>query len=449
MPNFMEQPLIQKLIRDFQARPLPVHTRRDGDLPFLRDTCLCLTGARRSGKTYRTYQYIAELAARGVPSENICRLQFNDHRLAGYRAKDLSQVDEGYYALFPEKRGREEVYFIFDEIQRINGWEDYILSLLEEPRQRVLITGSTAKLLKGDIASGLRGKNFPVILYPFSFREFLRHYQVPEDAVSSRGQAFLRKMMVRYLAQGGFPGLLEAAAGLHTEILQNYWDTMVLRDIIEAHPDDSINLPAFSYFAQALLNRVGCPTTVRGILGGMRQAGLKFSPETMYKYLRYLEEAFMIYPVSLYSRSEKVRGRHYQKVYAVDWALADAVAPGEGIEVSRKLENVVFLELKRRGCRVHYYRTAAGQEIDFIATGPDRRKRPEAFQVCYDFKNPEVRERELRGFPETAERLKTSASYVITYNDEETIHYGGLTIPVVPIWKWLLNLTDRFTMFRK
>jgi len=436
----MNQDIIQRIIIDFHNRPLPALTIRDAPLAFVRDMSLAIVGARRCGKTYRTYQFIADYLKKDGRIENICRIQFNDHRLSRMRREDLSAIDEAYYALYPEKRGKGEVYFIFDEIHRIAGWEDYILHLIEDPTQRVLITGSTSRLLRGDMASGLRGKNLPLVLYPFSFGEFIRHYGVAADSSSSRGQAHLRKMLRRYMQQGGFPGLLDLPAGQQIELLQTYWDTMVLRDIIEGHPDEKISLPVFSFFAQALIARTACPFTVRAIIRNMREAGLSFTEETAYKYLRFIEEAFIAFTVPVFASSERVRNRNYHKVYAIDWALAQAVTPGEGIDVTRQFENMIYLDLRRRGYDVCYYKTRRGYEIDFIAL---RKREPgqgrTICQVSYALKNEEVMERELRGLPETARHFGVDNVAVITMNDDKTLKHDGVRIDIVPAWKWLLD----------
>jgi len=435
----MNLQLFQKIIKDFQTRLLPSLTQRDLKLSFIKDMSLAVVGARRGGKTYRTYQYIRNLVQQGILKENICRFQFNDHRLRSITIDHLQMIDEAFYSLYPGKQMKEVVYFIFDEIHRIEGWEDYILYLLENPLHRVLLTGSTSKLLKGDIASALRGKNFSVELFPFSFREFIRHYHVDADTISSQGQAGLRKMLQRYLTQGGFPGLLDVEEHLHIDLLQSYWDTMVLRDIIEAYPKDNINITTFSYFSQALLSRISCPMTVRKIMSNLEHAGLTFAPETLYRYLRYLEDAFMLYTIPIYSKSEKIRNRNYRKVYAIDWALADAIAPAGGIDITRKFENMIFIELLRRGNQVSYYLTKENYEIDFIAINKTaREKTVQLYQVCYEFRNPEVRERELRAILKTVSFLEIQDVYIITFNEEETINLEGLKVNVLPAWKWFL-----------
>lgn len=432
----------QKIIVDFQSQDLPSLTNRDLKISFIENMSLSIVGARRSGKTYRTYQFIKEKIQKGVKKEDFCRIQFNDHRLRRVMVEDLHLIDEAYYALYPEKRGKNEVYYIFDEIHRIDGWEDYVLYLLENQYHRVLITGSTSKLLKGEISSTLRGKNFSVSILPFSFREFIRYYNIPEDVISSKSQATLINMLQRYILQGGFPGLLNLKNSLQVELLQSYWDSMILRDIIEAHPKDNINIVSFTHFAQALISRISCPMTIRSITKNLADMSLKFSAETLYKYLRYLEEAFILFTVPIYSRSEKIRARNYQKVYAVDWALADAIAPGEGIDITRKFENIVFLELLRRGYNVSYYKTKQDYEIDFIATKKDLGKSLKIlYQVCYDVSNKEVIKREIRGIEETARHFKIKKCYIITFNNSKTVNLGGVTIKIVPAWKWLLDET--------
>ncbi|MFC1462366.1 ATP-binding protein [Verrucomicrobiota bacterium] len=433
--------IFKQILLDFQSRPHPRLTPRELRLDFVRDMSLCVVGARRAGKTYRTYQFIADHIAQGADPECVCRVQFNDHRLGGLTRESLSRIDEAYYALFPARQRKDSVLFVFDEIHRVAGWEDYVLYLLDEPTHRVLITGSTSRLLEGDIASGLRGKNFCRVLYPFSFSEFTRHYGAEPDVVSGVGQSHLRSLLDRYIEQGGYPGLLDLDRTMHVELLQSYWDTMLLRDVIEAHPNDNINIAVLTHFAQALMSRIGCPVTVRSIIESMQGAGLRFTAETIYRYLRFLEEPFLVFTAPIYSPSEKVRNRNYSKVYAIDWALGNAVAPAGGVDVMRRFENLVYLDLRRRGREVFYYRTRKGYEIDFIAeTKTARGAELEVIQACYRIGSRDVAEREFRGLPETVRHFGLNEATVVTCDEEDEIRAeDGVIINVVPAWKWLLR----------
>jgi predicted AAA+ superfamily ATPase len=147
----------------------------------------------------------------------------------------------------------------------------------------------------------------------------------------------------------------------------------------------------------------------------------------------------MLYSIPIYSRSEKIRNRNYRKVYAIDWALADAIAPAEGVDITRKFENMIFIELLRRGYHVSYYLTEQKYEIDFIAISKTALKKTKhLYQACYQFRDSEVRNRELRGILKTASFLDIKDIFVITLNEEETIEMNGFIVNVLPAWKWLI-----------
>lgn len=428
----MNLEIFQRIITDNQKKEEEALTKRDLEIEFIPNVAIGIVGTRRCGKTYRTLQSEYE-----TQRMNVCRIQFNDYRIINITSDKLGLIDEAYYGLYPEKRNTETVLFIFDEIHRIKGWEDYILYLIESRKHRVLITGSTATLQRGEYASALRGKFFPFELTPFSFREFLRHYGIEEDSVSSKGRDFLRKYFRQYLDQGGMPGLFSVSDKIYGDVLRSYWDTMILRDIAEAHNEDNINLTLLRTFADSLISRTGCPMTVNKIAGNLKEAGFSFSNETLYKYLSYLSDAFMIYAVEIYSRSEKIRLRNYRKIYCADWALANAVCYGEGIDETRALENIIYLELHRRKEEINYYRTREGYEVDFAVSKGKKIKN--LIQVCYDLSGDDVRKREFRALTKSAEYLKVNDLTIITFDEEGSEKAEGYNIKIIPAWKWLLT----------
>ncbi|MGA1825096.1 MAG: ATP-binding protein [bacterium] len=411
---------IQGIIVEFQKKDIPSLTPRNLSLRIIPEVATGIVGSRRCGKTYRTYQFVSDLYEKGVPRENICRIQFNDIRLKGLEGEELLLIDQAYYTLFPAKRHKEEVYFIFDEIQRIDGWEDYVLGLLDNHNHRVLITGSTSKMLSGEFASALRGKLLPQVLYPYSFKEFLSHHTILIDPVSFSGVSHLQNGINRYLTEGGFPGITNFGSEERIEVLQTYWQTMLLRDVIEAHRKDKINFDAFSFFTQSLISRTSCPLSITKISQHMKEIGFRFSVETIYKYLRYLKEAFIIYTIPIYTQSEKVRNRNYKKVYTVDWALANAVAFAGSIDITRQFENCIFIELVRRKHSICYYKTRKGYEIDFIAVTSNKRENSKnLYQVCYDLGSKEVLKRATRGIAETMRYLNLDNAFIITMNNKD------------------------------
>jgi len=428
---------IKEIISDNQNRSFEKTTPRDLSIECVPESACAITGARRCGKTYRSYQFIQELLAHGCARESVCRIQFNDLRLSRMHAQDLRNIDTAYYSIYPTAREKGPVYFVFDEIHRIDGWEDYVLYLLDDPRHRVLITGSTSKLLTGDIASALRGKCRARELFGFSFREFLRHLEIAVDTVSASGKAMMRHIFDRYLSQGSYPELFRYDPQRYLEVLQEYWQTMLLKDVIEAHPHERINFKTLSYFAQSLVSRTARPFTVRKLLDELHQAGLGCSPPTAYAFLRYLQEAFALDTVSVFTESTRVRQRNYQKVYARDWALAEAVSVTAPPGSSRKLEAMVFTELKRRSNVVHYLATGQGGEIDFIVrhrTGASC----ELIQVCQEL-TEENSARELSPLPDACRSVGTGRALVITLWEERETVVDGIPLRIVPAWKWLLE----------
>jgi hypothetical protein len=351
--------------------------------------------------------------------------------------QELRGIDTAYFAMYPSARDAGPVYFIFDEIHRIDGWEDYVLYLLDNPAHRVLITGSTSRLLSGDIASALRGKCRTQELSGFSFREFLRHLGIAPDPVSLAGKSHLQHAFTRYLAQGSYPELFKYESTRHREILQEYWKAMLVRDVVEAHARDGVNYEAFTYFAQSLISRTACPFTVRRLMAEMQQAGLGCSPPSAYAYLRYLKEAFAVDTVSVFTESVRVRQRNYQKVYACDWALAEAVSVASSRGSSRALETLVYRELKRRAKQVSYLTHSRGGEIDFVS-----RSMPggayELIQVCGELTD-ENTARELNALPDACRYIGTGSATVVTLWEEREALVDGLRVRVVPAWRWLLE----------
>lgn len=437
----MYDDLIKEKILDFQHSKSYSLTPREYDVLFVDGMSFSITGPRRSGKTFRTYQFVNEYTEQGNSIENICRIQFNDHKLINLQAEDLNCIDDNYYAIYPEKKlNNEEVIFIFDELHRIEGWENYILYLLDNNNHKVIITGSTSKLQKGEIASALRGKNFNRELLPFSFREYMRYNNKSYSINTSIEKAFAKNLFNQYMNEGSFPGLLNVDRTAHSEILENYWNTMLLRDIVEANSrSEKIDILQMERFAHYLINRIACPMTVRKVIAGMQQDGYTISSAKAYNYLKYLEDAFMFFTVTYYTLSEKIKRNNYTKVYSIDWKLADTVCIGGNIDITRQFENMIYIELRRRNLQINYFKTKDGYEVDFVtkSTGGDA---PDLYQVCYDISHSEVFEREIRAITRSFKYLKARSATIITMEEEKTITQEDITVNIVPAWKWFLKI---------
>ena len=175
MEGQFREVLRQKIV-DSLAVPQPMLTRRDIRLPEIRGKAVTVIGMRRAGKTTFLWQVLADREASGTERQGLLYLSFEDERLAGMTASDLNLVVEEYYRLNPEWRDRRRAVFFLDEIQVVPGWETFARRLLDSEQVDLFLSGSSAKLLSREVATSMRGRAVEAVVYPFSFREYLRHH---------------------------------------------------------------------------------------------------------------------------------------------------------------------------------------------------------------------------------------------------------------------------------
>ena len=161
--------ILKTIIRDFHTSDLPGFFDRAIDFSLDSNKIITLVGARRTGKTYCFYQIMKQLSE-FVPKQNMIYINFEDERL-DLKASDLGLIIDSYYELYPEQRG--ELYFFFDEIQNVEGWEKFVRRIYDSVSKKIFITGSSSKLLSKEIASSLRGRSLSFEIFPFSFKEYL------------------------------------------------------------------------------------------------------------------------------------------------------------------------------------------------------------------------------------------------------------------------------------
>ncbi len=205
--------IIRQKLADALVFEPPDLTLRDVQLPTVPRRAHAIIGMRRAGKTYFLHQRLRERLASGVPREALIYFSFEDERLAGLAAADLGHdldwLLEEYFTRHPQFRDRQRVTFFFDEIQVVPGWETFVRRLLDTEKVEVFVSGSSAKMLSGEVATSLRGRATETIIFPFSFREYLRHRGIkpPDDPaiVPKAKRSQLEKLFRAYLSEGGFP----------------------------------------------------------------------------------------------------------------------------------------------------------------------------------------------------------------------------------------------------
>ena len=429
--------LITQLVADFHESELPPLVPRTARVPEIAGMANVVIGMRRCGKTYFLYQQLAQLLRNGTPKPRLLYINFEDERLGELRADQLHLVTDVFFRLFPDNR-QQTAWLFFDEIQVVPGWERYVRRLLDTERVRVVLSGSSSKLLSREIATSMRGRAVETLLLPFSFAEFLTAEQTPappEPSLVGKAQrSTLENRLATYLEVGGFPAVQGLGLLDRRQVLQSYAEVAMFRDVVERHSVSNIVL--LKQLVRQLLCSPACPFSAGKFFRDCKSQGLSCAKNTVLDYLDHLTDCFLVFPVEMHSESERQRQTNPTKIYPVDTGLAAAFrVPGREPR-GHLLETAVMLELVRRGASLSYVRTGAGYEVDFHVRPPDGP--PELVQVCADLSAPETLARELRALADAASELGVSDATIVTMTDEATHKIEGLTVHVAPAWRWLL-----------
>lgn len=430
-------PLFEQIIGDFLERPLPFPTRRDAPLPALPGKISTVIGMRRSGKSWRLYQAMQELLAGGIPKQQILYINFDDERLYPLAADELHRLTETWFRLYPENKTRR-CYVFFDEIQNVPNWERFVRRMLDTEDIQITLTGSSARLLSREIATTLRGRSLTTELFPFSFGETLRHENIDidfKDPPGSSRRALLSNRLRRYLETGGFPEIQTVETPYRIRILQEYVDVVILRDIVERY--NVSNLPPLRYLIRHLLGAPGGLFSVNRFYNDLKSQGISCSKNTLHEYLAHLEDAYLIQSITLDSPSVRQQQVNPRKIYPIDTGLAQAFRHTPGLDRGHMLETLVFLQLRRLGMEVNYFRSAQGYEVDFIARRRD--KTPLAIQVAESIGEIQTRDRELRALTALMTERGIKNGVVVTLDEEARIETDAGLIQVIPAWRWLLD----------
>lgn len=426
--------ILDTLIDDFHERALPDLLQRDCAMARKPGKANVVVGMRRTGKTWFCYQQMEELIASGLAKERLLYLNFEDERLLPFSAGDFQLILETYYRKFPNFKD-QRCYLFLDEVQRIEGWDKFVRRLLDSEDLSVCVTGSSSKLLSTEIATSLRGRSLTTEIFPFSFREYLEYRDVKlgkKGSYGSKIKATLQSGIRDYLKVGGFPEVQDDDDELRRQVLRNYVDVVILRDVVERHKVS--NVAALRALIKQIVSAPATRFSVNRFYNTLKSQGLACTKNDLYSFMDYLSDAFLVYQAPIHARSEKVRRVNPQKVYAVDVGLLEAMSSRMTEDRGAVLENLIYLHLRGQGHFPQYYVTKDGAEVDFVIIEDPRRR--SLLQVCWDMSDAETRERELSTLSKAMRELGVKESTVVTWMDEGHEKNG---IEIVPAWKWLLQ----------
>ncbi len=395
---------------------MPLLTRRDVWLPAVPGKATAVIGMRRAGKTSLLWQILADKHAKGTSREGLLYFSFEDERLADMRVEDLDVLVESFYQLNPAWRDARRATFFLDEIQLVQGWERFARRLLDSENIDLFLSGSSARLLSREVATSMRGRAMEAIVFPFGFREILRHAgrepTESTDRLAKADRSQLDKDLHDYLSHGGFP----EAQGLDTrnriELLRTYVDVVLLRDVVERH---NLSQPqVLHWMVRQLLANAAGSFSINKFHTDLKSRGVSVGKDTLHSYLAHLEDAFLLSSLDLATDSERRRQVNPRKVYPVDTGLMALFERSGKANVGHALETAVFHELQRRGAQVNYVRTTAGYEVDFYARGLDGVEC--LIQVCADLDSADTLAREVRALQDAAITWPSASLKIITLN---------------------------------
>jgi len=396
---------------------------------------VAIIGIRRSGKSYIMRQVIKKLIEK-EDRKNILMVNFEDRRFVELYPGLLDEIYETYLEVL-EPEGVP--YVLLDEVHNVPGWERWVRTMHELGKAKVIVSGSSSKLLSGDLATVLTGRHLDVFVFPLGFREFLdfKGVKIRDRLELVSRKTEIKRALAEYAEFGGFPEVVLSRE--KKQLLLTYFDDILTKDIERRYNlKRGDKLRALAKFYLTNISRTITFNSLRKTLGT--------TTNTIEKFSSYLEEVNMVFFVKRFSFKVKEQEKAARKVYCTDVGLANAVGFRFSSNLGRIAENMVAVELKRRetldpNMEFYYWQDARKKEVDFVIK--DGLKVRQLIQVCYDVEDFGTKERELRALLKASRELRCDDLLVITwdYEDDEEVSWRGTERKVrfVPLWKWLLE----------
>ncbi|MBI3413099.1 MAG: ATP-binding protein [Candidatus Aenigmarchaeota archaeon] len=388
----------------------------DGILKWFNDNrIIILTGLRRSGKSTLLKQVMKE-------KKGWCYVNFEDERFIEFRSQDFEMLNEALVEIY----GNSRIYF-FDEIQNIDKFETFVRRLQDQGK-KVVITGSNASLLSKELGTRLTGRYKSFEVYPFSFSEYLRFRNISpsKDWLYLTGKkVILLKAFEKYMIEGGLPEYLK---NKDKEYVRTVYENILYRDIIARYSIkmQKVIKELFNIFATNISSQFTY-NSLKKVLGVSNAITVK-------EYASYLGNSYLFFELQRFDFSMRRQLNFPKKIYVVDPAFSLLGGFNFSANKGRVLENLVFIELKRRNMEPYYY--SDKNECDFVLKNGS--KINAAIQVCYSL-DRNNREREIGGLIGAMEKFRLNKGLILTMEQEEEITVKGKKIRVLPVSKWLLG----------
>ena len=412
--NLLEE-VVADQIKNFRKKDIGVLRDIEFEKHLKTKQITVILGVRRSGKSTLLRQFAEKF-------ENFYYINFDDERLLNFTIEDFQNLMIVFYKLYPSG------VFFLDEVQNIEKWERFVRRIYEEGL-KIFLTGSNARLLSSEIGTHLTGRYFKIELYPFSFKEFLAYKKIDYKKKDSQHKATILKRFDEYLESGGFPEFIKYQ---DNEYLKRIYEDILYKDLLTRFKIREVKV--FRELASFLFTNVTKEISYNSLKNTL---GFK-SVMSVKNYIEFMRESFLVFELYKYDYSLKKQFVSDKKIYVIDNGLRNSVSFYFLKDSGRLLENMVFLELKRQGMEVYFFKDK--KECDFIIK--EKGIIITAMQVCFEL-NSENMEREVNGLKEAMKKFNLKHGLILTKNQENIIKTDELIMEVTPVWKWLLESSGR------
>lgn len=386
---------------------------------------IAVSGVRRAGKTYMLFQLVQELLLSNP--ESVCYINFEDERFSN----DVAQLDLIYRTFLEYKDAGEKLYFFFDEIQNISGWEKWLARMYEK-EIKFFVSGSNALLLSTEFSQSLTGRHKIVQVFPLSFAQYVQYKRSELLLVSQKvveNIAVFRRLLSDYLRWGGFP---EVVYEDNRDLLKDFFRDIVTRDVIARQ--NIRYKQSLREIALILLTNIGRYHSLYSLNKTLQSRSIN----TVKNYLAYLEDAYLLLKIPFLSFSVKKQQANPFKIFAIDNGLRNEVSFRFSEDVGWLYENTAAIELVRRYGKesVYYWKAGRAGEVDFVVR--EGRKIMLLIQVCFNY-NDDTKLRELKGLIAGSQQLACDNLLLLCAETEGQETVNGRKVEIKPLWKWLIE----------
>jgi predicted AAA+ superfamily ATPase len=431
--------VIKTILLEWQERVLPEVKEREIKLDKYLNTghVIVVKGFRRVGKTFLLYHLIDRLLKKHTKKE-VIHINFEDER--------IPLKKEFLTALLPaikEINGQLPDYLFLDEVQVIPEWSRWLRRILDTVNMTIFVTGSSSKMSEREIPTELRGRFLEIELFPLSFPEFLGFRNAGDTAapvgLSEDKKAVCLNYFNEYLEYGGMPAVVQAEKGLKKEILLNYYNTLIRRDIIEKYKIR--NEEVLKELLKLLLNATHFTGTK--LFHNLTSLGHRVGKATILKYISYINDSFFMDELLEFSPKVKNQLQRERKIYFIDNGFIGLLNPRITLKEGRLLENSVYYHLRRKykHADIYYMKAEKAEEVDFVLIDDVEGKR--MVQVSYSLDLVSTREREVRAMVKVGKQLGLHEGTIITFDtegEEEASWFGhSIRLRMIPAWKFFIG----------